>query len=112
GKPHDYSSDRLFIYLKVEGDDNDDLVAGIRALREAGHPRMTLRIDEPYDLGGEFFRWEYATAVAGKLLDINPFDEPNVTESKQATGRLLDIYQKEGKLPETEPLLVEDGVAL
>jgi transaldolase/glucose-6-phosphate isomerase len=112
GKPHDYSSDRLFIFLKLEGDDNDTLVTGIRALREAGHPRMTLRIHDKYDLGGEFFRWEFATAIAGKLLDINPFDEPNVTESKQATGRLLDIYQKEGKLPETAPLLTEDGVSL
>src|SRR5690606_33630082 len=59
GKPHDYQSDRLIVFLKLEGDDNDDLVSGIRALREAGHPRMTLRIGSKADLGGEFFRWEY-----------------------------------------------------
>ncbi len=112
GKPHDYSSDRLIIFLKVEGDDNDDIIAGVRALREAGHPRLTLRLSDTYALGGEFFRWEYATAVAGKVLDINPFDEPNVTESKQNTSRLLDVVQNEGRLPQFEPLMVENGVQL
>ncbi len=112
GKPHDYLSDRLIVFLKLEGDDNEELMSGIRTLREAGHPRLTLRIFDKADIGGEFFRWEYATAIAGKLLDINPFDEPNVTESKQATGRLLEIYEKDGALPQTEPLLAEDGVVL
>jgi transaldolase / glucose-6-phosphate isomerase len=112
GKPHDYSSDRLIVYLKVEGDDNEESVAGIRALREAGHPRVTLRLPDKFAIGGEFFRWMYATAVAGKILDINPFDEPNVTESKQNTARLLKHYQEHGSLPQSEPMLVEDGVSL
>ncbi len=112
GKPHDFSSDRLFIYLKVEGDDNEETDAGIRALREAGHPRVTLRLPDKHALFGEFFRWEYAVAVVGKVLAIPTFDEPNVTESKQNTARLLDYYKEHGALPATEPVLVEDNVSL
>ncbi len=70
--------------------------AGIRALREAGHPRVTLYMPDKYAIAGEFFRWEYAIAVAGKILEINPFDEPNVTESKENTARLLKYYEEHG----------------
>ncbi|MBZ0286486.1 MAG: transaldolase, partial [Anaerolineae bacterium] len=98
GHPHDYSSDRLFVYIKVESEDNEEIMAGVRALREAGHPRVTLYLPDRYAIAGEFFRWEYATAVAGKLLDINPFDEPNVTESKENTGRLLEYFKANGHL--------------
>ncbi len=112
GKPHDYSTDRLFVYLRVEGDDNEETDAGMTALQQAGQPFVTLKLDDIYALGGEFFRWEFATAVVGKILDINPFDEPNVTESKNNTNRLLDYYKENGHLPETKPLLVTDHAAL
>lgn len=113
GKPHDYSTDRAFVYLKLEGDaGNDTLDEGVRALREAGHPRMTLTLPDAYALAGEFFRWEYATAIAGHLLKINPFDEPNVTESKQNTGRLLEYYVENGKLPDSDSLMAQNGVTL
>ncbi len=113
GNPHDFSSDRLFVYLKVDGDpSNDALDSGIRALREAGHPRVTLYLPDKYAIAGEFFRWEYATAIAGKVLEINPFDEPNVTESKEATGRLLAYYKQHGALPATEAAFTEDHVGL
>ncbi len=112
GKPHDYSTDRLFIYLRVEGDDNGDSDAGLTALQQAGQPFVTLKLDDIYAIGGEFFRWEFATAVVGKILDINPFDEPNVTESKNNTSRLLDYYKENGHLPETKPLLVTENAAL
>jgi transaldolase/glucose-6-phosphate isomerase len=112
GHPHDYSSDRLFVYLKVESEDNEEIDAGVRALREAGHPRVTLYLPDRYAIAGEFFRWEYATAVVGKCLDINPFDEPNVTESKENTARLLEYYQKNGHLPAAEKALSEDGAEL
>ncbi len=113
GYPHDYGSDRLFIYVRVEGDsDLEEMDTRIRALREAGHPRVTLYLTDKYALAGEFFRWEYATAVAGKLLDINPFDEPNVTESKQNTSRLLDYYREHGHLPAAEPALTTNNVSL
>jgi transaldolase/glucose-6-phosphate isomerase len=112
GKPHDYSTDRLLVYLRVDDDDNEALDSGLMALQQAGHPLVTLRLPDRYALGGEFFRWEYATAVAGKLLDINPFDEPNVSESKQNTARLLEYYQQHGHLPETTPIASEDGISL
>jgi transaldolase/glucose-6-phosphate isomerase len=113
GNPHDYGSDRLFVYVRVEGDsDNEEMDARIRALREAGHPRVTLYLPDQYALAGEFFRWEYATAVAGKLLGINPFDEPNVTESKQNTARLLDYYREHGHLPPAEPAFRTGNISL
>lgn len=113
GMPHDYATDRMFVYLKVEGDpDVEALDEGVRALREAGHPRVTLILPDRYELAGEFFRWEYATAIAGKLYSINPFDEPNVTEAKQATNNLLAHYQEYGALPETEPVMESGNIGL
>ncbi|MEO8609915.1 MAG: bifunctional transaldolase/phosoglucose isomerase [Chloroflexota bacterium] len=112
GHPHDYSSDRLIVYIKVENEDNEEMIAGVRALREAGHPRVTLYLPDRYAIAGEFFRWEYATAVAGKLLEINPFDEPNVTESKENTARLLEYYKANGHLPAAEKALSENGAEL
>ncbi|MFQ3568474.1 MAG: bifunctional transaldolase/phosoglucose isomerase [Aggregatilineales bacterium] len=112
GNPHDYSTDRLFIYLRVDEDENAELDASITALKQAGHPVVTLYLQDPFALAGEFFRWEYATAVVGKLLGINPFDEPNVTESKQNTARLLEYYQANGKLPDAEPIISEGEIQL
>lgn len=113
GKPHDYGSDRVFIYVKLVGDpSNDEMDEAIRTLREAGHPRVTLFMEDKYAIAGEFFRWEYATALAGKMLKINPFDEPNVAEAKKNTGELLDVYKSEGVLPITNPTLTEGNVAL
>jgi hypothetical protein len=112
GKPHDYSTDRLFIYLRVDGDANDETDAALMELQKAGHPLVTLNLPDRDALSGEFFRWEYATAVAGKLLDINPFDEPNVTESKENTSRLLDYYKQRGSLPQSAPLFGDNGTSL
>jgi transaldolase/glucose-6-phosphate isomerase len=106
GKPHDYSSDRVFIYLRVDGDSElDELDNGVKSLREAGHPRVTLRLPDVYALAGEFFRWEFATAVTGHIYSVNPFDEPNVTEAKDATKNLLKQYQATGALPEMRPFM-------
>ena len=111
GLPHDYVTDRLFIYMRVDNDadvaEND---AAVRALREAGHPRVTIRLEDSLAIAGEFFRWEYAAAIAGALLKLNPFDEPNVTEAKDATNELLKIYQENGSLPADEPLMKRDGL--
>jgi transaldolase / glucose-6-phosphate isomerase len=112
GKPHDYATDRLFVYMRIEGDDNAALDEHIAALQQAGYPLVTLHLPDRASLGGEFLRWEFATAVVGKMLDINPFDEPNVTESKQNTGRLLEHFQTHGSLPANEPILTENGVKL
>jgi transaldolase/glucose-6-phosphate isomerase len=113
GMPHDYASDRLFVYLKVEGDPgNAELDPQIRALREAGHPRLTLLLKDKYAIAGEFFRWEFATAIAGRMFAINPFDEPNVTESKQNTARLLEYYKAHGELPESTAAVSKGSVQL
>lgn len=113
GKPHDYATDRVFVYIRVDGDsDADAMDASIRALRQAGHPRVTLRIPDTYALFGEFFRWEYATAVAGQMLGVNPFDEPNVTEAKEATKAILEHFRQHGSLPESEPFMSGERVRL
>ena len=113
GKPHDYVTDRLFIYLRVDNDpDVAEKDAAIRALREAGHPRVTIRIPDKNSIAGEFFRWEYATAVAGSLLNVNPFDEPNVTEAKDATKALLHSYDETGSLPSDEAIMTRDGLQM
>ncbi|MGH2541277.1 MAG: hypothetical protein ACRDIB_00680, partial [Ardenticatenaceae bacterium] len=108
GSPDRYRSDRLFVYLRLEGEGfHDDAV---EALREAGHPVVQLDLRDAYDLGAQFFRWEFATAVAGAVLGINPFDEPNVTESKNNTTRLLQQFQLEGSLPLPESVVQLDGI--
>jgi transaldolase / glucose-6-phosphate isomerase len=112
GKPHDYATDRLFVYIRVDDDDNAALDEGMTVLQEAGYPCVTLRLPNAYALGGEFFRWEYATGIAGKVLGINPFDEPNVTESKINTQRLLEHFKQQGALPATSPILSEGDVSL
>jgi transaldolase / glucose-6-phosphate isomerase len=113
GKPHDYLSDRLFVYLRVDGDaDIEDVDNGVRALREAGHPRVTLRLPDAYAIAGEFFRWEFATAIAGHLYSINPFDEPNVTEAKDATKALLKVYETDGTLPNGTPFVSSERSSL
>lgn len=113
GNPHDYVTDRLFVYLRVDNDgDMSEKDEAIKTLREAGHPRVTLRIPDKYGIAGEFFRWEYATAIAGIMSNVNPFDEPNVTEAKDATKALLDVYQEQGSLPTEDPVMEHDGLAL
>jgi transaldolase/glucose-6-phosphate isomerase len=110
GAPSVYGDDRLFVHLRLDGDESLDDAAVSRLA--AAHPVITLRLSDVYDLGGEFFRWEVATAAAGAILGINPFDEPNVAESKQNTQRLLEAYRSQGSFSEGWPDLQEDGVAL
>ncbi|MHB8620270.1 MAG: bifunctional transaldolase/phosoglucose isomerase, partial [Chloroflexota bacterium] len=97
GPPAVYGNDRLFAYLKLG--QHPDLDAGAEALRRAGHPVVTFTLRDTYDLGEEFFRWEFGTGVAGAVLGINAFDEPNVQESKDNTKALLTQYEASGALP-------------
>jgi glucose-6-phosphate isomerase/transaldolase/glucose-6-phosphate isomerase len=97
--PTAYGTDRLFVYLRLRGDQNRQLDRQIAGLARHGHPVLTLTLQDRYDLAGEFFRWEIATAVAGHLLGIHPFDQPNVQESKDNTARVLDTIQATGRLP-------------
>ena len=97
-----YSDDRLFVHVRLSGGDNAAADVGLERIRDAGHPVITLELDDVYDIGAEFFRWEMATAVAGHLLGIQPFDQPNVQEAKDATNRVLETYVNEGALPDAD----------
>jgi transaldolase/glucose-6-phosphate isomerase len=112
GNPHDYMTDRQFVYLRVDGDDNDALDQGMLALQQAGHVCITLRLDDVYALAGEFFRWQFATAVAGIILEINPFDEPNIRESHRNALKVLGNQDSELCQKAAEPVLTENGVSL
>jgi len=79
---------------------------------EAGHPLVRITLEDPYDLGQEFFRWEMATAVAGAILGIHPFDQPDVEASKTATQRLTAAYEASGSLPTESPFFAADGISL
>ncbi len=107
--PGVYGADRLFVHLSVDGDGQG---AALQAVAAAGHPVMTIPLRDTLDLGGEFFRWEFATAGAGAVLGIDPFDEPNVQESKDNTQRVLAAFQRLGRLPEPESAARSDGLAV
>ena len=96
GRPGDYGPDRLFVYVRMA---NDPEHAGVRALERAGQPVVTLTLRDRKEIGGEFLRWEIATAVAGHLLQINAFDQPNVQESKDNTKKVLAEFVAKKRLP-------------
>ena len=99
GAPESYGNDRLFAYLRNSEDPDEDLDAKVRALADAGHPTVTMSVEGAADLGRIFFFAEFATAVAGWVLGINPFDQPNVQEAKDNTAKLLAA----GDLPDVDP---------
>jgi hypothetical protein len=106
GAPDVYGNDRLFVYWRLDGDTTYD--EQVSALEKSGQPVITQRLHSAYDLGREMFRSQFATAVAGVILGINPFDEPNVQESKDITKRVLETYQKENRIPDLEKLTIAD----
>ncbi|HVC41836.1 MAG TPA: bifunctional transaldolase/phosoglucose isomerase [Candidatus Saccharimonadales bacterium] len=106
GDPAVYAQDRLFVALRIGDDAAFD--RSVEALKGAGHPVIAFDLADKYDLAAEFFRWEFATAVAGAHLSIDPFDEPNVQESKDNTRAVLQQYQQSGALPD-ESAAVTDG---
>jgi transaldolase/glucose-6-phosphate isomerase len=99
GRPAVYGKDRLFVYIRMDADAPNRAVT---ALEKAGHPVVTLTMRDKLDLGGEFLRWEIATAIAGSVLGIDPFDQPNVQESKDNTKAVLAKFKSKGKLPPAE----------
>ncbi len=108
----EYGADRLFIDIQLAAQVDRRLDETIRALAEAGHPVVQLRWRDAYDLGGEIVRWFMATAIAASVMRVNPFDEPNVQESKDRTMQLLDRYTRDHALPSDEPLLVNGDLRL
>ena len=99
--PDGYGNDRLFVYLRVGSDSTYD--TDVQALKDAGRPVVQINLGDLYDLGGEFFRWEMATVIAGMLLRINPFDQPNVESAKILARNMVSAYQNEGRLPDLTP---------
>ena len=110
GPPAVYGDDRVFVALTVEDDDSYDAALG--KLAEAGHPVIRLGLKDPLDLGAEFFRWEMATATAGAVMGVNPFDEPDVARAKENTSALLANWRKSHRLPEWPPDAEDDGIVL
>jgi glucose-6-phosphate isomerase len=98
GTPLHYGGDRLFVQLRLDGDVSGEQDGVVGALINEGSPAVIIDLDSPYDLGREFFRWEFGTAIAGLVLQINPFDEPNVQESKDNTARVLRELASGGTL--------------
>jgi len=101
GKPAVYGDDRLFVYIRMATDAPN---RAVQALEKAGQPVVTLTMRDKLDLGGEFFRWEVATAIAGGVLGIDAFDQPNVQESKDNTKKVLALFKQKGKLPAAESI--------
>jgi transaldolase/glucose-6-phosphate isomerase len=101
GSTEVYGNDRLFVYLRLDGDAGHD--AAVQALEDAGQPVVRLFLRDVYDLGEQFFLWEFATAVAGSRLGINPFDQPNVEAAKVLAREAVAAYAETGSLPEDEP---------
>ncbi len=112
GSPDVYGNDRVFAYLRLESAPDAKQDAGIAALEKAGQPVIHIAVPEIYDLGQEFFRWEIATAVAGSVIGINAFNQPDVEASKIETRKLTDQYEKSGSLPPESPFFSEGGVKL
>lgn len=111
GQPSAYGADRLFASISV-GPMADGTSSQLKALEAAGHPVVYRTLADVYELGAEFFLWEMATAFAGWRLGINPFDQPNVQESKDATKALLEAYARDGKLPAQSPLTSDDQLTI
>jgi transaldolase / glucose-6-phosphate isomerase len=112
GRGEVYGPDRLFVYIRLATDPDaaqDDDIAG---LERAGQPVLRLDVADRYQLGQEFFRWELATAVAGALIGINPFDQPDVEASKVKTRELTAAFEVSGELPAETPLLADRGIEL
>jgi len=97
-----YGSDRLFVFIQLDGDTSS--TDEIRRFSKAGHPVLSLKMDDIYDMGGQFFLWELATAVAGYRMGINPFDQPNVEAAKILARNIIVEFTHKGALPELEPV--------
>ncbi len=110
--PQTYGDDRLFVYLRLESAADASQDKAVTLLEQAGQPVVYIDIEDIYNLGQEWFRWEIATAVSGALMGINPFDQPDVEASKVETRKLTMAYEIDGRLPAETPLAEDDGLAL
>jgi transaldolase/glucose-6-phosphate isomerase len=110
GVPAVYGDDRVFFDLRMKGDDANS--QAVQDLRDSGYPVVEIALEDVYDLGGQFYLWELATAIAGHLLDINPFDQPNVESAKVRARQMVAAYKESGQLPAQTPLLSDQDIAV
>ena len=108
--PHAYGTDRVFVYVRYSPAPNPEQDAAVAAFAAAGQPVIRIELHDLYDLGAEFFRWEVATAVAGSVMGINPFNQPDVEAAKIATRELTNAYEASGALPAETPRFTSDGL--
>ena len=107
-----YDDDRLFVHIHCEEDPNSETHSAIQSLEQEGYPVIKIRLNDTLDLGTEFLRWELATATVGKMIGINPFDEPNVTESKENTRDLLSQWAETGTLGDRKPVFSDSSLEI
>ena len=107
-----YGDDRVFVYIRYHGDEDESVESHVAGLEKAGQPVVRMELDRLDDLGKAFFEWEFATAVAGALIGINPFNQPDVEASKVATRELTSAYEQTGAFSEEKPLFAQDGMKL
>jgi glucose-6-phosphate isomerase len=108
--PEVYGQDRIFAYVRLKGTADASQDAKVAAIEAAGHPVIYIEIEDLYEIFGQFFAWEVATSVAGAVMGINPFNQPDVESAKIETRALTAAYEQTGKLPEREPVLVDAGI--
>jgi glucose-6-phosphate isomerase/transaldolase/glucose-6-phosphate isomerase len=108
--PEFYGSDRIFAYIRYAGTADKSLDAKVAAIEAAGHPVVTIEIADLYEIFGQIFSWEVATAVAGSVMGINPFNQPDVESAKIETRALTTAYEETGKLAQHEPVLEDAGI--
>ena len=112
GQPAVYGADRIFVYLRLQSAPEAKQDEAVAALEKAGQPVVRITVPNIYDVGQEFFRWEIATAVAGSIIGINPFNQPDVEAAKIATKNLTSEYEKDGSFPPEHPFFEGNGVKL
>jgi transaldolase / glucose-6-phosphate isomerase len=112
GTPEVYGTDRLIAHIRLTLDVDDEQDAEVHALEKDGQPVVRIELSDPHELGGEFFRWEFATAVAGSLIGIDPFDQPDVEEAKVLAREITDRYDETGALPVQAPFFEREEVKL
>lgn len=111
-KPEDYTDDRIFAYLKLKQTSDDSLDEKVALLGDSGKPVVKIVLEDKMNLGQEFYRWEFATAVAGAIMEINPFNQPDVESAKVEAKKLTEEYEKTGELPAETPFFEENGIKL
>jgi glucose-6-phosphate isomerase len=110
--PEIYGKDRIFAYIRYAGTADSSQDTKVKAIEAAGHPVVTIEITGLYEIFGQFFTWEVATSVAGSVMGINPFNQPDVESAKIETRALTAAYEETGKLPAREPVLEGEGFKL